>query len=292
MELLHLKYFLTVAKTEHMTKAAHELRIAQPALSKIIRNLEKELEVKLFDRRGRSIILNDTGKYFSEKVEEALVILDDTVNDVKEFDLIEKNKKVRFLSLCASSIVADILIAFKSAYPDIQLELTQSLSDLDNNFDSYDLCLYCTNKPNPYKNSLCLLEEEIFLGVSTKHPLANKGTITLQEVKNENFIALGQGHLRNLIYDFCKTAGFKPNITFESTNNSLIRDLIVFGQGVAFIPEISWKLDNYNGIKFLHIKKPFCNRSIYLYTKYTDNSPLNVQIFKDFIINHFKTIQI
>lgn len=291
MELLHLKYFLTVAKTEHMTKAANELRIAQPALSKIIRNLEQELEVKLFDRRGKSIILNDAGKYFYEKIEEVLVILDGTVNEVKEFDLIEKNKKVKFLSLCASSIITDILIDFKSAYPDIQIELTQSLSNLDTNFDSYDLCLYCTNKPNPYKNSLCLLEEEILLGVSNKHPLANKDTISLYEAKNENFISLGQGYLKNLIYDFCKTAGFKPNITFESTNNALVRDLIVFGQGVGFIPEISWKLNKHNGIKFLHIKEPFCNRSIYLYSKCVDNPPINVQIFKNFIIDHFKSIQ-
>lgn len=292
MELLHLRYFLTVAKTEHMTKAANELRIAQPSLSKIIHNLEKELEVKLFDRKGKSIILNDAGKYFYEKVKESLAILDGTVNEVKEFNLIEKNKKVRFLSLCASSIITDVLIAFKSAYPDIQLELTQSLSNLNNNFDSYDLCLYGTNKSSPYKNSLCLLEEEIFLGVSPKHPLANKNTISLYEAKNEDFIALGQGHLRNLIYNFCKTAGFKPSITFESTNNSLIRDLIISGQGVAFIPEISWKLYNYDGIKFLRIKKPFCNRLIYLYTKSPDNLPLNVQIFKDFIINYFKSIQI
>lgn len=290
MELLHLKYFLTVARTEHMTNAANELRISQPSLSKIIHNLEKELDVKLFDRKGKSIILNDAGKYFYEKVDEAMTILDNSLCEIKGVESIEKNRKIKFLSLTASSIVTDILIEFKSAHPNIPLELTQSLSNTNTDFSKYDLCLYSTNITDTNPNSICLLEEEILLGVSTKHPLSQKNSIYLSEAKNENFIALGQGALKNSIYDFCKSAGFKPNITFESTNNALVRDLIAFGQGIGFIPKISWKLNNYKGIKFLHIKKPICKRSIYLYSKYGDDTPHNIQLFKDFIINHFENI--
>lgn len=64
MELLQLKYFQTVARLEHMTKAAEELHIAQPSLSKTIARLEKDLGVPLFDRQGRQITLNSFGKYF------------------------------------------------------------------------------------------------------------------------------------------------------------------------------------------------------------------------------------
>jgi len=62
MELLQLKYFRTIARFEHMTRAAEELHIAQPALSKTVSLLEKELGVLLFDRRGRNIFLNQYGK--------------------------------------------------------------------------------------------------------------------------------------------------------------------------------------------------------------------------------------
>ena len=71
-ELLQLHYFLKVAKLEHMTKAAQELRIAQPALSKTIARLEEDLGVPLFDRKGRNIRLNSFGKVYLKKVEMAL----------------------------------------------------------------------------------------------------------------------------------------------------------------------------------------------------------------------------
>lgn len=64
MELLQLKYFCTVARLEHMTKAAEELRIAQPALSRKIARLEESVGVPLFDRHGRRIRLNAYGKAF------------------------------------------------------------------------------------------------------------------------------------------------------------------------------------------------------------------------------------
>ncbi len=69
MELLQLKYFQTVARLEHMTKAAEELHIAQPSLSKTIARLEKDLGVPLFDRQGRQITLNSFGKVFLKRVE-------------------------------------------------------------------------------------------------------------------------------------------------------------------------------------------------------------------------------
>ena len=68
MELLQLKYFLTVARLEHMTRAADELGIAQPPLSQTIARLEEELGVPLFDRLGRNIHLNHFGRAYVQRV--------------------------------------------------------------------------------------------------------------------------------------------------------------------------------------------------------------------------------
>lgn len=73
MDLLQLKYFQKVPRLEHMTKAAHELHIAQPALSMMIARLENDLGVPLFDRHGRQIRLNAYGKALLIKVEKALL---------------------------------------------------------------------------------------------------------------------------------------------------------------------------------------------------------------------------
>jgi len=69
MELLQLKYFQTVARQEHMTRAAAELGIAQPALSQTISRLEAELGISLFERVGRGIRLSEFGKAYALRVE-------------------------------------------------------------------------------------------------------------------------------------------------------------------------------------------------------------------------------
>src|SRR5256886_1659607 len=76
MDLLQLHYFRTVARLEHMTRAAEELLIAQPALSQTIARLEDDLGVPLFDRLGRRIRLNLFGRAFLGRVERIFAELD------------------------------------------------------------------------------------------------------------------------------------------------------------------------------------------------------------------------
>lgn len=79
MNLLALRYFCHVAETESVTASASQLYISQPALSKMILQLERELGTSLFDRNGRQLTLNRTGKAFYQKVQSALLQIDDAV---------------------------------------------------------------------------------------------------------------------------------------------------------------------------------------------------------------------
>src|SRR5690606_25174153 len=92
MELLQLNYFLTVAKHEHMTKAAQELRIAQPALSRTIQRLEEDLGVPLFDRKGRQICLNSFGKAFEAKVKAALHLLEEGRREIEDLSGLKQGR--------------------------------------------------------------------------------------------------------------------------------------------------------------------------------------------------------
>ncbi|GAK40550.1 LysR family transcriptional regulator [Paenibacillus urinalis] len=84
MELLQLHYFRTVAQLEHMTKAAEQLRIAQPALSKTIARLEEDLGVPLFRRNGRQIRLNEYGRSFLQRVELVLSTLEEGRRELED----------------------------------------------------------------------------------------------------------------------------------------------------------------------------------------------------------------
>ena len=80
LELYQLRYFKTIAETEHFTRAAEVLHVAQPSLSKAISNLEAELGVQLFDRGKRSVYLNDYGRAFLRRVEHILTELEEAIN--------------------------------------------------------------------------------------------------------------------------------------------------------------------------------------------------------------------
>ena len=81
MELTQLKYFLAVAKNQHVTRAASELHVAQPAVTQAIHRLEDELGVPLFTAKGRNIVLSPYGKYFYEKLQPLI----SAINSIGDF---------------------------------------------------------------------------------------------------------------------------------------------------------------------------------------------------------------
>lgn len=287
MDLLQLRYFQTVARLEHMTHAAQELHIPQPALSKTISNLEKKLGYSLFDRRKKNIYLNEYGKIFLESVDKILAELDNVqckLNDLSK----KKSGDVKLAIFAASNLIPDILSSFHKLHPNINFSLIQHNSNLiiENDFD---LCISTSqDKLDDNYTVIPLIKEEIFLSVPLTHTLAKRNSIKLIEIENDNFISLKKGkELRNITDDFCNSSGFSPNIIFESDDPSIVRELIKSGQGVAFIPEVSWGGTIGDSMKLLHIDEPACNRTISLIIKNNQYTPQAVSLFRDFIIEYF-----
>ncbi|ASS63420.1 HTH-type transcriptional regulator GltC [Bacillus velezensis] len=83
MELLQLKYFQTVAYTEHISKAAEQLKIAQPSLSLTIKRLENELGTALFERKGRNIKLSSSGKILLKHVNRIFTEIENAQTEIQ-----------------------------------------------------------------------------------------------------------------------------------------------------------------------------------------------------------------
>lgn len=83
MELLQLKYFQTVAYTEHISKAAEQLKIAQPSLSLTIKRLENELGTNLFERKGRNIKLSSAGKILLKHVNRIFTEIENAQTEIQ-----------------------------------------------------------------------------------------------------------------------------------------------------------------------------------------------------------------
>lgn len=286
MELLHLKYFQNVARTQHITKSANELNIVQPALSRSINNLEKELGVKLFDRHGRIIKLNENGKEFLKVVDDVLGNLE--FGKKKLLDMNNKlDNEIKLVACSASITVPDLIFKFRKLYPDTTFKLLKSTTE-EINTTNFDFFLSSTNEKVHSPTNIILLEEEILLGVPANHPFANRNSINLEEVSKENFIAFSKDKpFRKISDKFCTSAQFKPNIVFESDVPQIVCDLVKAGVGISLIPKKTWNIKSNDLIKLLNIKYPNCKRYLNLSWKPENYLSKRAILFKEFVTDYY-----
>ncbi|MFB9328167.1 LysR substrate-binding domain-containing protein [Paenibacillus aurantiacus] len=286
MELLQLKYFQTAARLQHMTKAAQSLHISQPALSKMIAALEAELGAKLFERTNKSIRLSEHGKLFLHHVDIALQSLEDGKLQLQ--DAVGASSSFITLDVRVSShLLPDLLAEFRKEYPQAQFHLLQHAALLKEGMPQSDLCLSDGAAP-PSESSVSLLEEDIVVAVPAGHPLASREQVSLKELKQESFITLPPGKsLRETTDAFCRLAGFTPRIRFESDDPATVRGLIRAGQGVAFLPAITWGGSTGPGVVQLKLAESYCKRSISLSWPSERYMTQTTAKFRDFTIRYF-----
>lgn len=262
MELLQLRYFLTVAKTGHMTSAAQKLNVSQPVLSKSINRLEEELGVALFDRVGRRIQLNSYGKVFQKNISKVLKLLDYSVQEVQNLDK-EGVYEIRIQIAAAAALSVRLIRDFALLYPNITFKLeqneTHSIWDKE---EDVDVLITSSRREDILPNSITLFSEEIAIGVSEQHPLSRYDSIELSKIQNENFIERRpDNNFRKLTDSFFREAGLRRNISFECDSPDVVLSLIQSGMGIGFIGMKSVRMD---GIKMLHITDTECERFVEL----------------------------
>ncbi len=259
MELTKLKYFLSVAKLQHVTKAAEELHVAQPALTKSIKDLEEELGVPLFYKQGRNVRLSVHGHFLKEKLEGILPALDDLPRAMAEFDGREK-RTVRLNVLAASTLVTDAVVAYKKTHAEALFQLIQN--------EEEELCDVTVTTDGQTKQTAPFIErqsmqEPVFLAVPKHSRWAQRKSIKLEEVKDEGFVRLTGARLFRATCDtFCAKAGFQPVTAFESDSPLAVRNVIGAGVGVGFYPAFSWGKIAQKDVVFLPIQSPVCSRAL------------------------------
>lgn len=286
MEIQHLQYFQTVARLQHITKAAEQLNISQPALSKSIALLERKLGVSLFDRNGHRIELNYYGKTFLKRVDTILQQLDYAEKEVK--DIAGDSLSPVNLNVCAASnLLPELLGSFRKIHPDISFHLSQD--EKTGPGSNFDLGITANVFPSKAPNHVLLLQEEIFIGVAKSHPLASRDAIYFHETADEDFINLRQGDtFRDITDIYCTYANFTPRIVFECSYPITCLELLRGGHGLGFVSGRSLELPKDNSVKLLRIKDFKCERYLEMYWsphKYLSSSS---RVFIDFVQEYFR----
>ena len=251
MELTQLKYFLEVAKNEHVTQSAKNLCIVQPALTQAIHRLETELGVSLFKTVGRNIKLTENGKFFYEKLKP---IYESIEALPKQLQMFSKNKNIYLNVLAASTLFTNAVIEYKKNHPALNIDLIQNAET-----NLFDICVRTYGE---YKKELdkinsdetFIYSEKIFLAVPNTMDFRKKKSISLFDLQGKKFIRLyGSKEYRKICNELCEKVGFKSDVTFESDNTQAVKKAVAAGIGVCFWPEISWGKMDYKKIKLLEI---------------------------------------
>lgn len=295
MDLLQLKYFQTVARHEHMTRAAAELYIAQPSLSKVISRLEEDLGVSLFDRKSRQIKLNAYGEAFLKRVNRIFLELDDAKRELADLS----GNEDRTITMAINNLypISKMLRGFIERYPAMNTCFRQTMGSTEEMrlqllSGEVDFCV--SSPPIQGDNIECihLFSEEIYLLVPHGHKFSNRRNIDLIEAIDEPFISLKSGFgIRDLTEQLCMLSGFKPRIVFESEVALNLIDMVNCNMGIALLPILDWDDLPDNIPVPLHINNPTCSRATalsYLKGHYLTHVSRN---FIDYQMKYFQAIR-
>ena len=290
MELLQLRYFQTVARMGSVTAAAHYYNIPQPAMSQAISRLEDSLGgVRLFDRRNGRLYLNDVGREFLDSVERSLLILDEGISKVEVFSSEQVCGLIRLKVMDNQRIILPGIPKFLKQYPNVNLSISHGYHE-DQNV-SYDMCITSHMSYKSMTMHIPLIEEHLVLNVHENHPLAKRKHVSVDDLRGQKLVSLPpQSRLYEITDNFCKSAGFEPDIPIVCDDPYFIRKYVSENIGVALCPEISWRgRFRYNTVVVPVANPPVLSTYIVMDgKKYPSRA---VSIFRDFIINEVKAIE-
>lgn len=181
-----LQYFQKTAELEHLTKAAEELHIAQPALPRTIRGLEQELEVTLFEHQGRNIRLTRDGHILLKHAQNFLKEFDEMQQEFKDSrDLAQSTVKLAILS--ATKMIPNFLMQFKKEHPTAILEILRP--DSQQAAAKLDLSLYADLSMVDNDHTVILFRESLVMILPKNDRHADLPYVSLSNCAEANFIA-------------------------------------------------------------------------------------------------------
>ena len=251
MELLQLRYFRDAAELENFSKVAQKNLVPQPSISKTISKLEQELGVKLFDRNGKKIALNENGKYFYEKINSALINIDNGISHFKQPVQSNISIYIQAGSRFVSMLTADFLTSTK----DIFVSSVNRISD--NSSTNYDFTFMQLLKDMTDYSFERLMDDEIVLVVSKDNPLCQYDEISIKALSEYPYIAHYKTmNLRDFTDEYCRReGGFIPNVVFETADGQALRYMISKNKGIALMPQHLFEIQASNKYKFINLKE-------------------------------------
>lgn len=243
MDIRQLSYFIEVAKHKSFTKAAQALHVTQPTLSKMVKNLEEEMDVSLFDRSARKVRLTDAGEVVFVQAQKIVNSLDDLSSSLYDVMSLNKGKiKIGLPPVISTLFFPTIIAAFQSRYPDVTVILVEDGAKKveEKVFDGeVDLGFVMLPVDPERFDVLPFVDQEIKLLVHKDHPLADQSLRNLIDFRDDPFLLLSKEFtLNSRTLEFCRSEGFEPKVAYESSQWDFIVGMVEKNLGVTLMPKL------------------------------------------------------
>ena len=247
MELRHLRYFVAVAEELSFTRAAEKLRLAQPSLTRQIRDLEEEIGVRLFDRSGKRVCLTEEGKSFLTDTKRLLA---DCAENVEAVQRLSRGKTEQLNIGYVANIYHDLLPAtlgaFRKACPNTALNLfDMTPAEQYQALDERNIDLGFVGLPpssiEGYRDLpwVCFAQNRIMAVIPREDSLATRSAIGLKELESKFFVGMSEKTYpgaRTWLVEACRQADFTPRILQEADREPAVIKFVAARLGVALLP--------------------------------------------------------
>ena len=279
MELRHLRYFLAVCDEMNITKAAEKLMIAQPPLSRQIKDLEEEVGTALFIREHHNLRLTEEGIRFRSYANRIVALADRSVEDIREMNTgLRGTVYIAEVEGKAPRLTASYIAAFSKQYPLVQYNIWNGNSDevtqrVRNGLA--DLAIIMEPYDPAGLHSEVIYKEPWIAMFSSEHPMAGlKGnTVKLEMLADQDLIIPSRGSRLQEISDWFSPLGITPKIKARISNATIAYELCEQNVGVAIYPAAAGDLIHGENVLIKKITHPVHMASYVLI--YPDSHPLS-----------------
>lgn len=246
LSLHALEQFVALARTRNFTRAAEELHLSQPALSRAIQKLEDQLGQPLFERKPREVLLTDLGELLHERAREILQLVEDTFSELAEAG---RRGRIRLgaIPTIAPYFLPGVLSRFAELHPEVRVSVLEDTTEVlvkRCSLGEIDLAIVALPILARHLQVESLFDEELLLVLPAGHPLAGVKKLTMEAVEPHPFVMLNEAHcLSENIATFCRQHSVQP-VTVERTSQlTTVQELVALNHGVSIVPEMARRLD-------------------------------------------------
>ena len=294
MTLLQLQYFQTLSQVLHYTRAAEELHISQPSLSYSISELEKELNVQLFQKENRKITLTVYGQQFLPYVEKSLALLDEGVGVLEQMAGSRPQVvQLGYFHSISASLIPALMEGFyrEEDNQSIRFQFTEGPSfDIFNQVKAGQLDMAFGMHRDDWAESALIMRQPLYLAVPNDHPLAGRSSVTFDDFAREKQIVLDKpSSLRTQMDRIFAQRGVIPNVVFEVRECNAALQYVALKFGVSVLPQVPMMDSQRVEIIPISDQDREFVRTVYLsWARARPMSPA-ARTVRDFIVEHYAT---